>query len=452
MKKQIGKFTIDSSITFGSRILQLALGIGTSVIIARVLGPQGKGTYSLAILLPSLLATLGNFGIPQASVFYVGKKKYLPGVIFANNIILSILLGIICFLIGLMIILFFRSSLFPGVAKVYLFLALFLVPLNFFINFVNYLLLGLQKIKEFNFVSILQSFVFLTSLSVFLLMFKFGIKAAIISNILSCSMGIVLLLYLAKRIIGNFHLRFNKSYFKDAFKYGVKVYLGNIIGFLHYRADMFLINIFLNPIAVGFYSIATTLAEKIWLVSQSAGTVLFPKVSSEINEQKLKEFTPSVCRNVLLITFIGTMLLFFLGKLLIVLFYSEKFLNSVLPFQILLIGSVTMSGWRVLANDLYGRGRPELNIYISVVSVVLNVILNIIWIPRYRIAGAAWATSVSYTFAFIAITIVYTKISGNCWSKVLIPQQVDWMLYRGIGLALGQCVRRRMKALLKSMD
>lgn len=153
------------------------------------------------------------------------------------------------------------------------------------------------------------------------------------------------------------------------------VYLGNVIGFLHYRIDVFLVNIFLNSLAVGFYSIAVAVAEKIWLVSQSAGVVLFPRVSSEIDEKRLNEFAPLVCRNVLLITLAGAIALFFLGRLLIVLFYSEKFSASVLPFQILLIGAVTMSGWRVLGNDLYGRGKPESNIYVSLTSVVLNVIL-----------------------------------------------------------------------------
>ena len=436
MRKQISRFTIDTSITFVTRIFRLVLGIGSSIIIARVLGPQGKGIYSLVILLPELLEMFGNFGIGQASVFFIGKKKYSPGEILVNNIILSFLLGIIGFLIGLMIILFFSSSLFPGVAKVYLFLTLFLIPLQFFLNFVTYLLLGLQRIKEFNFIGIFQSFMFLISLLIFLLVFKLGIKAVIAADILSCFVGVVVLFYLTKRIIGNVHLHFNKSYFKDVFRYGTKVYLGNIIGFLHYRIDIFLINIFLNPIHVGFYSIATTLSEKVWLVSQSAGTVLFPKVSSETDEKRLKNFTPLVCRNVLLITAIGAILLFVLSYWFIILLYSNKFLNSVLPFQILLIGSVTMSGWRILANDLYGRGKPELNIYISLASVALNIILNILWIPNFGITGAAWATSISYTFAFILIVIVYAKISKNSIVRVILIEKSDIVLYRNIILSV----------------
>jgi len=432
MKKQIGKFTIDTSITFVARTLQLAFGIGISVIIARILGPQGKGIYSLAILLPVFLISFGNVGIGQASVFYVGKRIHLPKEIFGNNIILSFLLGIFSFFIGLIIILFFSDYLFPEIAKTYLFLALFLIPLQFFLSFINYLLLGMQRIKEYNFINIFQPFIFLVLLLIFLLTLKLGVEEVIVANILSCFATIIVLFYLAKRIIGVFHLCFNKSYIKDAFGYGFKLYLGNIIQFLHYRIDIFLVNIFLNPLAVGFYSIAVVLVEKIWLISQSAGIMLFPKVSSETNKKNLKEFTPLVCRNILLVTLIGAILLFFIGRLLIVFFYSEKFLNSILPFQILLIGAVTMSGWRILANDLYGRGRPELNIYISFMSVVLNIILNILWIPKFGIAGAAWATSVSYTFAFILILFIYSKISKNSIRNIIFIKASDFQVYSNI--------------------
>lgn len=428
----MGKFAIDTSITFVTRILQLALGIGSSIIIARALGPQGKGFYSLAILLPSLIIGFGDFGIGQASVFFVGKRRYSAEEILGNNITLSFLLGIAGFSIGLIIIVFFGSFLFHGVTKAYLFLALFLIPLEFFLSFVNSLLLGLRKIKEFNFINILQSFVLLLLISILLLTLSFGVKEAITAYIISNFIGVVVLFFLAKRIAGNFHLYLDKSYFKDAFRYGFKVYLGNIIQFLHYRVDMFLVNIILNPIAVGFYSIAVGLAEQTWLISQSAGTVLFPRVSSETDAKRLKEFTPLVCRNVLLITLIGAILLFFLGRLLIFLFYSEKFSASVLPFQILLIGVVAMGGWRILTNDLYGRGKPELNIYISLTSVVLNIILNILWIPKFGIAGAAWASSVSYTVAFVAVAIVYSKISGNKLWSIILPQKADFLFYRNL--------------------
>jgi O-antigen/teichoic acid export membrane protein len=195
---------------------------------------------------------------------------------------------------------------------------------------------------------------------------------------------------------------------------------------------MFMVNIFLNPVAVGFYSIAVTLAEKIGLISESTGTILFPQVSSETNKERLNKFTPLVCRNTLFITMLCAIFLFLIGRWLIILLYSKEFSDSVLPFQILLIGSITISGWRILANDLYGRGKPLLNSYITGVSVIINIILNIIFIPKFGISGASWATAISYTIALIMITIVYSRISGNRITDILFVKKSDLKYYKNI--------------------
>ena len=435
MRRKLGKFTLDISITLVTNIIQLALGIGSSIIIARTLGPKGKGIYSLAILLPTLLVSFGNFGFGQASIFFIGRKRYSLNDVFSNNVSLSFLLGTIYVIAGAIIIKFFSNSMFPGIENKFLFLALLLIPVQFFQNFVNSILLGLQRIKEYNLINIIRSFIFLLML-IILLISKFNVETIILANILSCFIGAIILFFIMRKIINNFYVRFNKNYIKDAFKYGFKVYLGNIIQFLHYRIDIFMINIFLTPIAVGFYSVAVGITEKIWLVSQSAGLVLFPKVSAETDKKNLKEFTPIICRNVLLITFVCAILLLFLGKLLIILFYSNKFLDSILPFRILLIGTVIMSGWRILANDIYGRGKPELNIYISFISVILNIVLNILWIPKYGINGAAWATSISYSVAFVLIIIVYSKISKNYLIKIIFINKSDVFLYKNFILSI----------------
>ena len=109
-----------------------------------------------------------------------------------------------------------------------------------------------------------------------------------------------------------------------------------------------------------------------------------------------------------------------------------EFANAVLPLQILLIGAVTMSGWRILAIDIYGRGRPELNIYVSSVCLFLNVMLNILLIPKYGIIGAAWATSCSYTLAFVLMMIIYHRLFGVDIRDMIIIKISDLKVYRNV--------------------
>jgi O-antigen/teichoic acid export membrane protein len=432
----MGKFTKDAIITFATRFSSVILGLVISVIIARALGPEGRGVYSLAILLPGLLVTFTNLGINPATVFYVARKKYPPKEVLGNNIILTILISILTISIGLIIIRRFHNELFPGVGNEYLLLALGLIPFPLLFDFVSHILVGMQKIKAYNVFHLLQSFLFLISIGVLLLGFQFGIKAAISAQIISFFLaGTALFVFVRKETQGVF-LRPNRQYLKDVPFYGVRAHLGGVISFLHYRTDLFLINIFLNPFAVGLYSVAVALAEGMWLISRSVGTVLFPKLASERDSESLKLFTPLVCRHVLIIAFSVAVLLFFFGHWLIVLLYSETFLGSIQPFRILLIGAVAVSGHSVLVYFLMATGRPMLVSYITGISLILNIILNVIWIPHWGIIGAAWATTVSYSAMFMISLFVYSKISGNAMKDTVIPQKSDFQNYANLVLSI----------------
>jgi len=432
----IGTFTKNTLITFITRVLTAIFGILITIVIARVLGPEGQGIYSLAILLPTTLLLFTIFGLNVSSIFYIGRKKYSPQEVFGQNVLYSFFLGILTILIGLLIIFFFSDRFFPGVERVYLFLALFLIPFNLFFALISSILLGMQEIKKYNFISFLQVLFFLLFVLIFILGFHFGVTVTILAQTLSFVLAGVVLFFVVKKEVGSLIFKLNKNYFKDAISYGLKNYLGGVLNFLHYRIDMFLINLFLNPLAVGFYYVAVRLAESIWLVSQSAATILFPKVAAETDGQRLKHFTPLVCRNILFITFLIAIILFIFSNFLITVFYSEEFSDSVRPFQILLIGTLFIAGWTILANDIGGRGKPMINTYVSAFSVVLNIILNIVWIPKWGIEGAALATAVSYFAVFIITVFVYTRISGNRMIDVIFPQKSDLALYKSIFLFL----------------
>ena len=430
-----GVFAKNTLITFITRLATAAFNIGIIIIIARVLGPEGQGLYSLIILFPSLLLIFTSFGINPASVFLIGKGKYSPKEVFGNGIIFNSLISILSILIGLIVIFFFSENFFPGVEKKYLFLILPLIPLTLFFGLGSQILLGMQKIKKYNIVSFLQTSLFLILIGVLFFQW-FSIGSVILAQIFSFLLAGIILFFIVKKEVGGFSLRFNKNYFKESFSYGIKMHLGGIFSFLHYRIDLFLLNIFINPLAVGFYYAAAKLAEGIWVFSTSASTMLFTRVASEKDEKGLKEFTPIVCRNVLLITLLIVVLLFFLSDWIITLFYSEDFIDSVRPFQILLIGTLAISGWRILANDIAGRGKPLLNTYVIGASVVLNIILNILWIPKYGITGAAWATAISYLFMLVPTLFIYRKVSGNRLKDIIFFQKSDFNIYKSFLLKL----------------
>lgn len=432
----MGKFTKNVIFTFIAKGITLILGLIITIIIARILGPEKKGIYSLAILLPTLLITFTNLGISSATIFHIGKKKYSLEQILGNNIIFSVLISAFTIILGLISISLFSDSLFAGVKKEYLFLALLIIPFQLFLLFIISILWGLQKIKKYNLIHLLKILVFFLLVGIFLLWFRLEIKTIIIAQIISSIPAVILLLFWVNKKIRGISLKFNKLYFKDSLKYGSKVYLADLSSFLHIRIDIFLINIFINPLAVGLYSVSAAMTQKLWLITNSIATVLFPRVSSETDKKRLKEFTPLVCRTTLFITLLAAIFLILISHWLIVLLFSRAYSGSILPFNILLIGTIAISGWNILANDLMGRGKPQIYARLSIGSVILNILLNVFLIPRFGIIGAAWSTTISYTILCFSAVIIYSKISGNRIRDILFLKKTDYKIYKNLVTSL----------------
>ncbi|MGQ9631391.1 MAG: flippase [bacterium] len=447
---ETGLFVRRTAITFASRALNLVLGVATSVAIARLLGPEGKGIYTLAALLPALVVTFADLGVGPATVYYVAQGRYHRREVLGNNVLLGISIGTGGMAIGLVAVFLLRQSVFSGVAQGYLLFALALIPVDFLFSYIQHILLGAQRIKEYNLITIVHAVLFLAFILIALGGLKAGVAGALAASLSSWVLADALLLIWARKITGGISFKPNTPYLKNALTYGIQAHLGNILGFLNYRIDMFFVNYFLNPAAVGFYSIGVGLVEKLWLVSQAASTILFPKVAAEKDDPKRREFTPLVARTVLWVTALGALAILLISRWIVELLYSSDFLPAVRPLQILLPGIVALSAARVLANDIAGRGRVMLNNCAMSVTVATNVILNLLWIPRYGIEGAALASTVSYGVTLVVMIFIYCRLSGNYPAKVLLPQRSDLALYRRTGAVLSQWVRGRVKGVLSS--
>ena len=103
-------FIRNSLLNFNRNILTMVLGFASTIIIARVLGPEKQGIYTLVVLLPNMLVTFLNVGIGPASVYYVGKQKYSIETIVSTNIFLALIISAISIVIGILFLKVSRSS------------------------------------------------------------------------------------------------------------------------------------------------------------------------------------------------------------------------------------------------------------------------------------------------------------------------------------------------------
>ncbi|MDZ7835006.1 MAG: polysaccharide biosynthesis C-terminal domain-containing protein [Alkalibacterium sp.] len=106
--------------------------------------------------------------------------------------------------------------------------------------------------------------------------------------------------------------------------------------------------------------------------------------------------------------------------------FGVEFFSSSSVIRILLPGIFFMVIVKILHADLAGRGFPIYGLWVSILPLVINIILNIILIPIYEIEGAAIASSISYTLAGVLFLYIYSKKEGIKVSSMLVINKQDF--------------------------
>lgn len=420
------RFVRDTIITFSTTILGVILALVSSILVARVLGPEGKGGYSLLLLIPTMLGFAGNLGLGIANAYFGGSKKAGWSELASNSLISGLVVGTV--LAGAFGAYYFafHPYFLREVEWKWLVAALPIVPPSLLTTYFTYSLLGQKRIRAYNVMQIVPGI-----LSVVLVAIALALNGGVLGVVLTATVGAgfsavlsLMLLLRETKITWSFRPRL----YVDSVRYGMQGHLGNIIQLLNYRLDTVMVAYFMDIAYVGYYSIGVTIAETLFYFPATVGTMIFARTIG-LSTDEANQTTPRICRNTLLITLLAALAVFLLSRYLVLLLYGSDFLPSVRPLWILLPGIVSLSVYKVLGNEIAGRGRPIINTIATGVSLVVNVSLNLLFIPRWGLSGAAFASTVSYTLTAILTLVVFTRISGNSWFDTIVVKREDLKTY-----------------------
>ena len=434
MKKQSG-LLVGSTLIFFTSLFTFLAKFGTSVIVARTLGPEGKGVYNLTLLVGSLLVLITNLGMSGSLTYLTASRKYNVNQLFSFAVLSAVFLG------GIGGLFFYfpyntllKYNFLAGTEKSQVILVLIFVPGILLTSFITSILLGQQQIISYNIVDIIRSITNLIFQGISALLVK-GVSGAILAWVASNVLAMISALLLLKPNI-NIRLLQLKSILRSSFSFGIKNYVANLLTFFNYRLDSVLVNYYSGPTNVGLYSTGVGMAELIWYIPNAVSGALFPKIST-LDSRTANQLTSRTCRQVLLITLVSAVGFSFIGPILIPWIYTNKFQDSVTPFLWLLPGIVGMSISKVISADLSGRGKPQYATYTSAITVFGTVILDIALIPTFSIIGAAIASSIAYLVSSILSVIWFSKETHTQWRQVIVPTRDDlrFIIFRGIQMA-----------------
>lgn len=424
-------FVKDSFITLIRQITSIIIGVLLIVIIARGLGPELQGQYTLITVFPLLITMFLNLGLNISTVYFVSKGEINLNEAFTNNLVIGVILSGISVFVGLVFINLWGNQLFPEIHYKYLYLILITVPFILMNSFFQTIFQGIQNFKIFNTVLVITQLTNLALVILLVIWFKIGLFGALISFLLGHVITFIFILWVflfKYKVTINKHSLLDPSYIKKSISYGLKSYLSNLVTFLNYRQSLFFIGYFISPLAVGLYSVSINVAEKLSVFTQSISTVLLPKIASLRTDAERNELTSIVSRFTLTFMLILIIPIFFLSDFIVRVLFGLEYIQSSLFLKILLPGIAFLAVEKILSNDIAARGKPEVNMYVSIFNVVFSVILNLILIPIYGVLGAAVTTSFIYSVSFCIKSYLFSKITGERLSSFILIKKKDLIL------------------------
>lgn len=398
-------------------VLTSAFGIITRIIVARTLGVAATGMYAAAIIVPPLLYVVGNLGLNVSAIHFIGERRLPTASVVGNVFSATITTSVLLTLAWAIAMHFFpRYSPAGGDWKALIAIAV-CIPAVFVTSSASAVLQGGMKIGYLNLLSIIPPMLLCSVVVVLRLTHLVTYPAVLITwtagNLVAAGLGVWM-----SRKVAAWRLGFSGRVLRPLARMGSLGYFSNIGGYLGRRVDVLLVQAIAGPRALGYYAVAYGLAELLWYVAQALGTVLSPVVAGA-SERSANAMTGVVCRHTIAILLVLSLGLAAGGEFLIRLGFGASFIPSVAPLRWLLVGIVTGGVDKVLCADLIGRGKLHIGLQSSWLAVGVNVIANLILIPRWGASGASMASSISYTVGAAYTLFCFLRVTDSNLRDVL---------------------------------
>lgn len=402
----------------GIRIATYAVALVASILIGRSLGPDGRGRYALPMAVLAIAMTLGSLGLEHAQIFLVGRGRALPG-LWANATAVGIGVSVVTFALLAAVTAMGASGATP---VSWLWVTFAQMPLLLQVLYWTNLLQLSGRIRAALIASLAGALaqaagvVWLASTGT-LTPFRV-IVLSTAGNVITW--GFVLAACRSSRLVSR---RLDLASLSEGIRFGLRAQLGIIFVFLLFRLDQVLVQRILGFEALGLYSLAVTLAELLWLLSDPFATALLRHQVSADGDDDVR-LAYATGRVALLAIVVVAAIAWVAAPWAIRLAYGEAFGGAVWPFRLLLPGIVALAVQRPLAAVILKRGRPLLVSAFGGGVLVVNVVMNLALLRRFGPAAASVSSSVAYVC--LAVTYVtVTRVEGIAATRSLVPGRQD---------------------------
>jgi SAM-dependent methyltransferase/O-antigen/teichoic acid export membrane protein len=411
----------------------LMLNAAGSVIVARFLGPTGRGAVAIAFSLTMLFAQLGSVGFTTANPYFTAREPADRPQIVSNSLWLAAGLGSGLIGVGLLLRLI-APAIVQGLDMLQLVIVLIGIPATLSTLFLHSILLGEGRIRAYNGAELAISVFVPGALLLGFAVFHMGVTGALVLMVAGQLAGTLTYLSLLRSDAPR-QFTLDMALLRRMARYALRVYAATLAAFLLIRLDLLLVNAYLGTRQAGYYSVAVAMGDALYIVPTVIATNLFPRIARGGSH----EMSAEIFRSVAVLFGLLCIAVVPIAGISIHFLYGSAFAPASSLFYWLLPGIFSLGMLNILAQHFAGRGFPTEAILVWIPGVGLDVALNMLLLKHHGAYIASLASTVSYTLILVLHMRMFAREAGGY--RVLVPHPLE--VARFLGNALR--VRRRVQ-------
>ena len=379
-----------------------------TMVVSRQLGPDLFGVFSFLTAVMVSANCFSNLGLDTWMVREVTKNPS-QGKQHLSNII-GLKIGTSLITIALIFMVFRTTSLPQTTLNL-----LWVLSVSLLFNTISQTLWHYGNcFKEFFYHSVLwaASNIIKAGTGIAMVLLFHELEPLILGIVVAEAIALIISFCVIRNRFGAFVPEFQFIVWKSFLVRSAPIAMGMIFSVLYFRLDIVMLQLMTGEKIVGFYSAAYRLFEVAVVLPHSFMLVLFPTLVEGYHSDQ-SQFKSRFKKAIVLYFLIGVciaLVLWGFSHEVIRVIYGDKFLLSADILDILSWAILLFFLNFLFSSLLIASGREKVNAWNLVGATVLNIVLNLTWIPRYEAIGAAWATLLCEVMLIAALSIQVRKI------------------------------------------
>jgi len=381
------------------------------MVMTRYLAKEEFGIYVLIIVVVNLFNLVGGLGLELTMVKSIAseiaeeKKSVLLPVLTIRGISL-VIISVVFIISGRFILHYFDDKL----VEFILYIPIIFILANLRDLFYK-LLQGLRKFKQFAIVSIVSAICRFALVFSFAFFYHLDILILIYIEIIATAIPVVLL-SLAIPFKNLTEIKPDKQTYKGIIQFSIPLYLNNMVVFFNHRANVFIIGLFLNPLSIANYDVASKIPQALSKIFSSFIVVYFPNLAALFSKGDNKNAVALIGKS--LSTFSIAMIflvlaVFLFDKEIIRIVFSEKYVESSTVFTLLTFNFYLSGLESIMGYSFVPAGKPSVPAKVNTLASIVSIGFSLLLIPAYGILGAAYSLLIMNTFTLIMFVFFLKK-------------------------------------------